>query len=194
VPSTGGGAANGGSSTDLVVSATTTKDPCDGAPGDATRTVVPPNLAITFDFPCEWEPTPYHGVGYPTAWDGSSGFVIFGEAYREGSWDPSTTADPFAARCESDAHHLLRPFGSEPIVRMTTVQQHRTCSITPSDDAPLQVARQDGPAWAWHELLIEYLVPVDNGHPNERILAMNVTSDSAHIDAIAATMQFLEGH
>jgi Tol biopolymer transport system component len=129
-----------------------------------------PVHAVSLNYPAHWQPV--SGYGGPETGDtrfaGEDGF------FHIVAMDAATIDDAAAA----EAEHVLRPYGSRPIIENLQIQGQEARLILPSTDANM-----GGQA----ALIVRYPQPVEL----ENICRFFVLyADQDHIRAIAQTLQF----
>ncbi|UCC64600.1 MAG: hypothetical protein JSV36_06010 [Anaerolineae bacterium] len=123
-----------------------------------------PSYAISFQYPANWQRTDDRG------YVGEDGFFSIGAI-----GNPGATIDDIAA---DEAGHVLRPYGSQPIIENLQIQGQEARLILPSADA-----NTGGQA----ALIIRYPQPVELGDTCQFFV---LYADQDHIRTIAHTLQF----
>lgn len=127
-----------------------------------------PALAISLEYPVNWQPVPETGEA---RFAGDNGF------FQIGAMD-ADTLDQVAA---SKAEHVLQPYGSQPIIENLQIQDQEARLIMPSGDQPAGMRYQAA-------LIVRYPQPVDvSGTPCRYFV---LWADYPHIRTMAQTLQF----
>jgi hypothetical protein len=132
-----------------------------------------PAYAISLQHPADWQPMP---VSIPeigeTEFTGDNGFFFIYTV------DGESTIDDLAM---SEAHHIQRPYGSQPIIENLQIQGQEARLILPSADQPAEMNYQAA-------LIVGYPQPMNISGTSWRYLVL--CADQPHIRAIAQTLQF----
>lgn len=84
--------------------------------------------------------------------------------------------------CTHEAHHKLKPYGTQPAIIKTEVDSHEACFIIPSGDQPMEMRNQSA-------LIAVYDKPVYiDGTSYEYLI---IWTDKDHLKDISDTMEFL---
>jgi hypothetical protein len=125
-------------------------------------------FGISLQHPAGWLPL----AGYERRYAGPDGFFQL-SAISGAGWTLDEIAD-------SDAHHKLLPYGSEPRIERLLVQGREARLILPSADQPKDMAGQAG-------LIVDLPRPIQIAGVNYRFLIL--WSDVEHIRDIASTLE-----
>lgn len=121
---------------------------------------------VSFLFPANWQP-------------------INDERYEgpDGFFQIAAIASPEAIEvvCQSEAFHVLRPYGSAPTIERLIVQNQEACLILPSADQPVDMRHQAA-------LIVRYPKPVQIG--NQFYNYFILYADQMHIQAMANSLEF----
>jgi hypothetical protein len=125
---------------------------------------------ISLQYNKSWKPNTQNGLSF----GGESGFFQISAISGEGvSIDDVTSAQ---------VHHILKPFGSKPIVSQLTIQGQIARLIMPSSDQPKEYKNEA-------ELIVRYPNAVSfNG---DKYLYFVLYADKVNINAIAQSIKFL---
>ncbi|WP_047985710.1 LysM peptidoglycan-binding domain-containing protein [Ornithinibacillus californiensis] len=125
------------------------------------------NYRIQFQYPAHWEqmtPERYEGV--------------------DGFFQISAISSPAAIHvvCQNEAFHQLMPYGSNPTITSTTIQNQEACYIYPSADQAPEMNNQAA-------LIIRYPAPVMIEGSLYQFFIL--WADQEHIDRIGSSIKFL---
>lgn len=84
--------------------------------------------------------------------------------------------------CSIEAHHKLKPYGSQPIITKTKVDGHEACFIIPSGDQPMEMRNQSA-------LIAVYDKPVYIDGTSYEYLV--IRTEKNHLKDISDTLVFL---
>ncbi|MFD1040496.1 LysM peptidoglycan-binding domain-containing protein [Virgibacillus byunsanensis] len=84
--------------------------------------------------------------------------------------------------CQNEAQHPLLPYGSEPRITKTQIQNQEACFIFPSEDQPQEMRSQSA-------LIVRYPMPIQIGDTTYQYFIL--WADQDHLDEISATLTFL---
>jgi Protein of unknown function (DUF4232) len=151
--------------------------------GEATKPVINSRFHVIYRQPRDWTPTPDSPPGYGYA-DGPDGWIALGAGYQR----------PFnlANACHDSADVAPKPFGSSPKIRISRVDNHPACFITPSSDAPAAPRRKNGPRFQAAEVLIKYRKPLIRNRTN--YLFLLISADPTHLQSIVASVRLTRGY
>ena len=131
-------------------------------------------LYVTFRYPKEWKPSP--GESDRTSFEGTNGAVQLGAA--EGT-NPQQV-------CQSEATHVVQPFGTHPTIRSMKVQGQKACLVWPSKDQALSLGKGRS---LEAELVVEFPRPVEiEGNSYGQL---TLYADTDHIIEIMKTLRFI---
>ncbi|MHB1391672.1 MAG: LysM peptidoglycan-binding domain-containing protein [Clostridia bacterium] len=85
--------------------------------------------------------------------------------------------------CSSEAHHKLKPYGTQPTLSSTTIDGQEACFIIPSTDQPMEMRGQSA-------LVVKYAKPIEIESTTYQFLIIWV--DKNHLRDIAGTLEFLD--
>ncbi|MCL7749483.1 LysM peptidoglycan-binding domain-containing protein [Halalkalibacter alkaliphilus] len=122
---------------------------------------------IYFQYPADWQRV--DDVRY----EGPDGFFQVSALFSE---------EPIHQVCQSEAFHQLAPYGSDPRIIHTQIQNQGACFIYPSDDQPAEMRGQAA-------LIVQYpmKIHIEGAYYNYFVL----WADKGHIDEIGSTLSFL---
>ncbi|MDY7076547.1 MAG: hypothetical protein SXV54_06435 [Chloroflexota bacterium] len=132
-----------------------------------------PVYAISLQHPADWQPIP---VSIPEI--GETGFAGDNGFFSIYTVDGESTLDDLAL---AEAHHVQRPYGSQPIIENLQIQGQEARLILPSADQPAGMNHQAA-------LIVRYPQPVNISGTSWRYLVL--CADQLHIRTIAQTLQF----
>lgn len=124
---------------------------------------------VTLQCPATWQPIP----GYDLRYGGTDGFFQLSAMDGQG-WTLYQV-------CNSQAHHKLLPYGSQPQLERTEVQGQEACLILPSADQPADMQGQAA-------LVVPYPQPVRIGETLYHYFIL--WADKEHIREISSTLRF----
>jgi TolB protein len=129
--------------------------------------------SVSLRYPPGWQRDPRYTLPGDERYTGPDGFFQL-SALSGASLDDAANAE---------AHHLLQPYGSHPIITTTTVAGGRPARlILPSADQPAELEHQAA-------LIVQPPQPmVVNGASYPYLV---VWADQSHLDAIASTLHFV---
>jgi len=84
--------------------------------------------------------------------------------------------------CRNEAFHQLNPYGSQPRIIETQIQQQEACFIYPSEDQPPEMEGQAA-------LIVKYPVPIEIGGNTYNYFILWVDQD--HLSEISSSLVFL---
>ena len=85
--------------------------------------------------------------------------------------------------CSNEAHHKLKPYGTQPAINRTLANGNESCMIIPSEDQPMEMRGQSA-------LIAEYDKPIEiEGTSYEYLI---IWTDKNHIVDISDTLEFLD--
>ncbi len=90
--------------------------------------------------------------------------------------------EPLSEICYNEAFHQLLPYGSEPRVSHTQIQQQEACFIFPSEDQPPEMRGQAA-------LIVRYPEPIEIEGTTYNFFILWVDQD--HLNEISSTLIFL---
>ncbi|MCU9614970.1 LysM peptidoglycan-binding domain-containing protein [Caldibacillus lycopersici] len=126
-------------------------------------------LKVQLQFPASWAPS----LLSEDRFEGEDGFFQVSALASNASLEEV---------CHSDAYHQLMPYGSEPHIIPTQIQNEEACFIFPSEDQPPQMNHQAS-------LIVRYPTPVVlNGMTYNFFI---LWADKNHIEEISRTLKFL---
>ncbi len=160
--------ATGALPTATATSAPTMPSPTPSSSAQTYRDVV---WGVHLQYPQGWEPQ----AGYDAKYAGPDGFFQL-SAIDGSGW----TLDEVA---ESDAHHKLQPYGTEPTIERVEVDGLEARLILPSADQPEVMKGQAG-------LILD--LPWQIEISGEKYDYLVLWADQQHIRAIAATMHLVK--
>jgi len=126
-----------------------------------------PDYNVTLQYPVHWERDPRSDLRF----GGADGFLQLSAA----------NADTLDRAAEAEANHKLRPYGFQPAVTTTRVQDQDARLILPSND---QAPEMKGQA----ALIVRYPKPVQIAGSSYPYLVL--WADKGHVEAIADTLRF----
>ncbi|MBY0096119.1 LysM peptidoglycan-binding domain-containing protein [Mesobacillus maritimus] len=126
-----------------------------------------PILKISFQYPAHWARVT--GERY----EGSDGFFQVGAISSEDSIDTV---------CRNEAFHQLLPYGAQPEIVPTYIQNQEACYIFPSGDQPAEMNNQAA-------LIVRYPTPKVIAGTNYHFFIL--WGDQGHITAIGKSLLFL---
>lgn len=124
---------------------------------------------VTLQCPANWQPIP----GYDLRYGGTDGFFQLSAMSGQG-WTLYQV-------CDSQAHHKLLPYGSQPQIERVQIQGQEACLILPSADQPADMQGQAA-------LVVPYSQPVQISGVVYQYLIL--WADREHIREIGDTLRF----
>jgi hypothetical protein len=137
-------------------------------PSDWT-TFSSPAFGINLQYPADWAAV----QGYDDRYGGPNGF--FQIAGIGGA------ALSLNQACDSEAHHVLQPYGSQPLIEQTQVDGQAACLILPSPDQPADMQSQSA-------VIVAYPQPRQISGQEYHFLVL--WADQEHIGEILDTLRF----
>jgi TolB protein len=136
-------------------------------PADSNSTYTNTNYKVQFQYPSHWQRVT------DEKYEGPDGFFQLSAVLSEESID---------VVCQNEAHHPLNPYGTEPIINQTQIQNQPACFIFPSQDQPPEMKGQAA-------LIVHYPAPViiEGTRYNYFIL----WADQEHIVELSRSLTFL---
>lgn len=123
---------------------------------------------VQFQYPAHWQRVNNE------RYEGSDGFFQISAVL---------SGDDIDSVCHNEAFHQLQPYGSEPRIIKTQMQNQEACFIYPSEDQPLEMKRQAA-------LIVRYPTPVQIEGTSYNYFIL--WADEKHINDITTTLRFLE--
>jgi predicted small lipoprotein YifL len=128
-----------------------------------------PTFDISLQMPPDWGAV----QGYDDRYGGSNGFFQVA-----GIGGAGLSLDEV---CDSEAHHVLQPYGSQPLIEQTQVDGQAACLILPSPDQPADMQNQSA-------IIVAYPQPRQISGQEYNFLVL--WADQEHIGDIAHTLRF----
>ncbi|MFZ3580037.1 LysM peptidoglycan-binding domain-containing protein [Virgibacillus sp. DJP39] len=122
---------------------------------------------VQFNYPIHWKQ-----VG-DLRYEGPDGFFQISAI---------STEEPINQVCENEAFHQLLPYGSEPRIVHTKIQEQEACFIFPSEDQPPEMRSQAA-------LIIRYPTPIQIEGITYNYFIL--WADQEHINKISSTLAFI---
>ncbi|WP_052345720.1 LysM peptidoglycan-binding domain-containing protein [Paucisalibacillus sp. EB02] len=122
---------------------------------------------VQFQYPSHWEQIT------PERYEGTNGFFQLAAISSPASID---------IVCQNEANHMLMPYGSDPHINPTLIQNQEACFIYPSSDQPPEMNNQAA-------LIIRYPNPITIGEDTYQSFIL--WADRKHINVIGSTVRFL---
>lgn len=134
---------------------------------DSKSTYTNTNYKVQFQYPSHWERVT------DEKYEGPDGFFQLSAVLSEVSID---------VVCQNEAHHPLNPYGTQPTINQTQIQNQPACFIFPSQDQPPEMKGQAA-------LIVQYPEPViiEDTRYNYFIL----WADQEHIVELSRSLTFL---
>jgi len=137
-------------------------------PTPAAKTYSDHVLGVVLQYPAGWDPQ----LGYERKYAGLDGFFQLSAIAGAGA-----SIDEVA---DNDAHHKLRPYGSEPTIEKLQVEGREARLILPSADQPGAMKGQAG-------LIVDLPQPIEiSGQKYDYLI---LWADKEHIRAMAQTLK-----
>lgn len=125
---------------------------------------------ISLKYPKHWKSNP----AYSERFEGEDGFFTASAAF---------SADfSFDEAIELVAYHKLKPFGSNPEIKVTEVQGHEARLILPSSDQPKEYERMAS-------IIMKYPKPIQINGTIYYFFILH--ADTNHIESIADSLKFI---
>ncbi|WP_036688930.1 LysM peptidoglycan-binding domain-containing protein [Paucisalibacillus globulus] len=134
---------------------------------DTTATYQNSQFRVQFQYPSHWRQVSY------VRYEGAAGF--FQLAVKS---SPAT----IGVVCQNEAHHILMPYGSDPQITHTSIQNQEACFIYPSLDQPAEMNNQAA-------FIIRYPNPITIGEDTYQFFIL--WADSHHINEMVSTVDFI---
>lgn len=136
-------------------------------PASPNRTYTNSVYKVKFQYPSHWESVT------DEKYEGPDGFFQLSAVFSDDSID---------VVCQNEAHHPLNPYGTQPSIDQTQIQNQPACFIFPSQDQPPEMKDQAA-------LIVHYPAPViiEGTRYNYFIL----WADQDHIGEISSSLTFL---
>jgi len=128
------------------------------------------NYKITLEYPSEWK----ENKAFTNRYDGNDGFFQVVAISAE-----NVSIDKVA---DEDAHHMAKPYGSNPQINNIKVQGQDGRLILPSADQGKEMSNQAG-------LIVKYPKPIKIGSRTYNYFVLY--ADKNHIEEIAKTIKFI---
>lgn len=122
---------------------------------------------VQFHYPSHWKQV------NPERYEGNNGFFQIAAISSPASIDMV---------CQNEAHHILLPYGSNPQISHTSIQNQEACFIYPSSDQPPEMNNQA-------TLIIRYPTPITIGEDTYQFFIL--WADNAHINEIGSSIRFI---
>ncbi|GGA93165.1 LysM peptidoglycan-binding domain-containing protein [Ornithinibacillus halotolerans] len=122
---------------------------------------------IQFQYPSSWEQIT------PERYEGTNGFFQISAI---------STPASIEVVCQNKAFHQLMPYGSNPRIQHTTIQNQEGCFIFPSNDQPTEMNNQSA-------LIIQYPEPIQIEGTSYQYFIL--WADTSHIREIGESIIFL---
>ncbi len=122
---------------------------------------------VQFRYPFDWERVT------DEIYEGPDGFFQISAIFSEETMNEI---------CRNEALHQLNPYGSQPSIIETQIQQQEACFIYPSEDQPPEMEGQSA-------LIVRYPTPIQIGGNSYNYFILWVDQD--HLNEISSTLVFL---
>jgi len=140
---------------------------------DMWTTYSNPVFAVSLEYPADWQPI----SGYGTPETGEIRFGAINGFFQINAMD----TDTIDMALDSEAGHILQPYGANPTIEPLQIQGQEARLILPSEDQPNGMQYQAA-------IIIRYPQPVNvSGTPCRFFI---LWADQPHIRTIAQTIQF----
>ncbi|MBM4765433.1 LysM peptidoglycan-binding domain-containing protein [Bacillus sp. B15-48] len=151
----------------LVAGGTITALEWSPAPSPNLNRYTNPTFKVSFQYPAHWVRVT------DERYEGSDGFFQIGAISSE---------DPINTVCHNEAFQQLLPYGTQPRIVTTKVQNQEACYIFPSKDQPPEMNNQAA-------LIARYPTPVVIGGTSYQYFIL--WADQGHVTEIAGSLVFL---
>jgi len=151
----------------LVAGGTITALEWSPAPSTNLNLYSNPIFKVLFQYPADW------GRVSDERYEGRDGFFQIGEISSEDSLD---------SVCRNEAFHQLLPYGTQPKIVPTYIQNQEACYIFPSKDQPAEMNNQAA-------LIVRYPTPVMIDGTSYHYFIL--WADQGHVTAIGESLLFL---
>jgi len=127
---------------------------------------------VELKYPNNWQLK--EEVAYAHKYEGNDGFFQISAVSGTG-----LTMDEV---CKNEAHHKLKPYGSQPKIEKLRIQNKEACLILPSDDHPEVMKNQAA-------LIVQYPQPIQISGESYNYFIL--WADRDHLNEIAKTFRFI---
>ncbi|HZK55596.1 MAG TPA: peptidase M56 [Desulfosporosinus sp.] len=127
---------------------------------------------VSLQYPSTWKANNNYS---PARYEGDNGYFQI-SAFDGKGWSIDQVA-------ESDANHLLKPYGTTPSITKLEIQGKEVRLIKPSEDQPKEEKQKA-------ELIIKYSKPIQIN--SDEYYYFVLWSDKQHIEEIAKTIKFID--